>query len=148
MANIEKHAQVVWTGSLGEGSGQIVASSSKALDSLGISWQARALGSDALTSPEEMLAAAHASCFAMAMSAGLGRRQLSAERIEVTAACGFSLGEGGAFISSMRLSVRASIAGISSQDFQALAEETKETCPVSRALKGNVPITLESVQLG
>lgn len=131
-----------WAGTLQDGSGMAtLATSGKG--SFDISWQARADGVAATTTPEELLGAAHAACFSMALSHELGQRGLIAESIETTSAVTFQAGEG---ITGIALSVAATVPGISADDFAAVAEEVKTSCPVSAALAA-VPLTLTTATL-
>jgi osmotically inducible protein OsmC len=105
-----------------------------------VSWAARSEGRTGVTNPEELLGAAHSSCFSMKFSADLASFGTPPESIQVTAAVTFDPAEG---ITGSRLLVNARVPGISEADFQRLAEESKKTCPVSRALVG-IPITIEA----
>ncbi len=103
------------------------------------SWKARAEDHGGLTSPEELIAAAHASCYSMALSNTLAKAGTPPTSIDTQATATFVPGTG---ITAMELEVRAAVAGISEDDFLSAAEDAKENCPVSQALKGNVPISL------
>jgi osmotically inducible protein OsmC len=106
---------------------------------MGVTWKARTEDHGGLTSPEELIAAAHASCYSMAFSSRLAKAGTPAEVLNTQATATFVPGQG---ITSMELEVRGVVPGISEEEFAALAEDAKENCPVSQALKGNVPITL------
>ena len=106
-----------------------------------ITWNARSEDHGGLTSPEELIAAAHASCYSMAFSARLGKAGASSITLDTEATATFVPGEG---ITAMDLTVRGRVEGVSEEDFKSLAEDAKENCPVSQALKGNVPITLDA----
>ena len=144
MATIRR-AEVVWTGALPSGSGVVSASSSRAFTDLPITWASRTESADGRTSPEELIAAAHASCFAMAFSGGLGRLGKPPERLEVSASVAFDRVDGGWRVASSALNVRGRVPGMDAAEFQRAAEEAKETCPVSQALKGNVDLSVEAV---
>ncbi len=144
MATIRR-AEVVWTGDLPSGSGVVSASSSRAFTDLPITWASRTESADGRTSPEELIAAAHASCFAMAFSGGLGRLGKPPERLEVSASVAFDRVDGGWRVASSALNVRGRVPGMDAAEFQRAAEEAKETCPVSQALKGNVDLSVEAV---
>lgn len=142
-----RHAQSVheasahWEGTLTEGSGQVVSSTSGAISNLPISWQSRTGGDNSETTPEELLAAAHAACFAMALSYELQGKQTPAESLDVTAAVGFDPKVGGGFeVSFSELSVKGKVPGVSAEEFAAAVEAASQGCPLSQALKGNVEI--------
>lgn len=142
-----KHAQSVheasasWSGTLTEGSGRIVGTTSGQIANLPVTWQARTGGDNALTTPEELLAAAHASCFAMALAYELQGRQTPATSLDVTAAVGFDPKVGGGFeVSFSELSVRGDVPGISAEDFAEAVSQASQGCPISGALKGNVEV--------
>lgn len=131
-----------WNGSLTEGGGTARLASS-GLGSFDIAWQARSEGTPASTTPEELLGAAHAACYSMALSHTLGQRGYTADSIETTSAVTFQAGEG---ITGIVLTVVASVPGIGDDEFQQVAQEVKEACPVSAAL-ASVPMSLDSATL-
>lgn len=135
-------ATATWSGTLPEGSGTTTLASS-GLGTFGTSWKARSEGSNSVTTPEELLGAAHAACYSMAMSHALGGKDLVPTTIEVTAKVTFVPGEG---ITHIGLSVSADIPGLDAAEFAALAEEVKGACPVSQALTGTT-IELQEVTL-
>ena len=135
----QRKAEVVWEGNLTEGSGTIVSNTSGALPELPVSWPSRADEPNGKTSPEELIAAAHAACFAMALSHELAQAGHTAARLETSATVTFQPGEG---IKGSALSVVATVPGMSEADFLAAAAAAKEGCPVSGAL--SVPITLDA----
>ncbi|MCA9881250.1 MAG: OsmC family peroxiredoxin [Thermomicrobiales bacterium] len=142
-----RHAQSVheasahWEGTLTEGSGSVVGSTSGAIKNLPVSWRSRTGGDNSETTPEELLAAAHAACFAMALSYGLQGKQTPAESLDVTAAVGFDPKVGGGFeVSFSELSVKGKVPGVSAEEFAAAVEAASQGCPLSQALKGNVEI--------
>jgi osmotically inducible protein OsmC len=96
------------------------------------------------SNPEELLAAAEAACFSMALSGGLEKAGTPPTRVETSAACTVESVPGGFGITKMKLNVQATVPNIDKMKFQQIANETKEGCPVSKALKGNVEITLEA----
>lgn len=96
------------------------------------------------SNPEELLAAAEAACFSMALSGGLEKNGTPATKIETSAACTVESVPGGFGITTMKLNVQASVPKIDKVKFQQIANETKDGCPVSKALKGNVDIHLEA----
>jgi osmotically inducible protein OsmC len=139
-----RRADVNWSGDLATGSGTVSASSSGAFSSLPVSWAARTEAPGGMTSPEELIAAAHASCFAMAFSAGLGRAGTPPERLEVSAEVTFDKLDAGWRVVSSHVTVRGVVPGISEADFQAAAEAAKDGCPVSQALTGNVALSVDA----
>jgi osmotically inducible protein OsmC len=94
--------------------------------------------------PEELIAAAHAACFSMALSAGLEKAGTPATRVTTDAACTLEMVDGAAVITRMELTTRGVVEGIDAAAFQAAAESAKENCPVSKALKGNLTVTLDA----
>src|SRR4051794_11441217 len=138
----ERRAEATWSGDLIHGQGTIVSvGSGAALGNLPISWAARTEESDGKTSPEELLAAAEAACYAMAFSNGLAKAGSAPERLDVRATCTFDKkAEGGWKVGSMHIDVRGRVPGLDSAEFTRLAEDAAENCPVSTALKGNVEI--------
>ena len=135
-------AEATWEGDLIKGSGTVKPASG-AFGTLPINWAARSerAEGETRTSPEELIAAAHAACYSMAFSNGLAKAGHTAERLDTTAAVEFVPGKG---ITHITLSVRGRVPGIDTRDFERLAEEAKAGCPVSQALKNNVEITLDA----
>jgi len=125
-------ATATWSGDLEHGSGSTNLATSGA-GTFNVNWKARSQGEVATTTPEELLGAAHAACYAMAMSHELAGRGLEADRIDVSAAVTFVPGTG---ITRIGLTVAATIPGISEDDFTALTQAVKDGCPVSQALAG------------
>lgn len=137
--SVTSEASTVWRGSLAEGAGEVTFASSQ-IGSFPVNWKARSEGSQNTTTPEELIAAAHASCFSMALSHALSGNGTPPEELNVTASVTFIPGTG---ISGSHLNLNATVPGLSAEDFQRLAEEAKSGCPVSQALAG-VEITLEA----
>jgi lipoyl-dependent peroxiredoxin len=134
----------VWEGNLVEGHGRVSASSGVFTD-LDLTWAARTNRPDPKTSPEELIAAAHAACYAMAFSHTLAEAGHAPERVSVTAVCHFTPIEGGGFsVSKMEVDVHGRVPGVDAEAFQHLAEEGERGCPVSNALRGNVEIVLRA----
>jgi lipoyl-dependent peroxiredoxin len=134
-------AQASWAGGLTDGSGRVVSSTSGQLADLPVTWNARTGGDNSLTTPEELLAAAHASCFAMALAYELQGRNFPPTSLEVTASVGFDPKVGGGFeVSFSELSVKGSVPGIDAAGFADAVSQASEGCPLSQALKGNVQI--------
>jgi osmotically inducible protein OsmC len=138
----DRRAEVRWQGSLLEGSGRIESTTSGAFGGLGVTWKARSEDeTGGLTSPEELIAAAHAACFSMALSAGLARADAPADELHTSATVTFQPGEG---ITRIALTVEGRVPGIDDAGFQEAAQTAKENCPVSKALAGVPEITLEA----
>jgi osmotically inducible protein OsmC len=132
-------ADVVWEGNLVNGTGK-VSGRSGALKELPVSWASRTEAPQGRTSPEELVAAAHASCFAMALSAGLAKAGTPGRRLEVAAIVTFDkVGEGWK-VKSSALDVRGWVDGIEAETFEKAASAAKDGCPISQALKGNVEL--------
>ncbi|TME33762.1 MAG: OsmC family peroxiredoxin [Chloroflexi bacterium] len=137
-------ATVTWQGDLANGSGGVSSGSSGTFQDLPVSWASRTEAPEGRTSPEELLAAAHASCFAMAFSAGLGKAGTPPEHLHVEAEVTFDkVGDDWTVVSSA-LTVLGRAPGSSEEDFLAAAEAAKDGCPISRALKGNVQLSVDA----
>lgn len=147
MAEI-RHASVVWNGSLTDGSGVITYVSSGAIARLPVSWASRTSAHQGLTSPEEMLAAAHASCFSMALASRLAKNSTPANQLDVRAEVTFDNASGGWKVTTSKLSVRGDVPGIDAATFQRLADDAKDNCPISQAIKGNVEVSLDATLAG
>ena len=139
MAAISR-ADVVWTGDLMSGSGRVKPASG-AIEEFPVSWASRAESQHGKTSPEELLAAAHAACYSMAFSNGLTKAGHKVEELNTSAEVEFVPGTG---ITSVSISVRGRVAGIDEAEFKKLAEDAKVGCPVSKALHGNVELKLDA----
>lgn len=138
----KRRAEVTWRGDLMSGTGTIDSVGSGAVSDLGVTWASRSeQDSQGRTSPEELIAAAHASCFSMALSHGLAQAGHAPERLHVSAESTFVPGTG---ITSMALAVEGQVPGLDDDGFREAAEQAKENCPVSKALAGNVEITLDA----
>jgi len=137
-------ATVTWKGDLTSGEGVVSAGSSQLFTDLPVSWASRTEQPDGRTSPEELLAAAHASCFAMAFSNGLAKAGTPAEHIHVEAEVTFDKLEAGWTVVSSALTVIGHAPGCNQAAFAAAANEAKDGCPISRALKGNVAISVDA----
>ena len=136
----ERRASVTWNGDLMSGEGTIDEVGSGAFGPLDVSWAARSEEAPAgKTSPEELIAAAHASCFSMALASGLAKGGTPPERLQTSATVTFVPGTG---ITTIALTVIGSVPGIDADAFQAAAEDAKANCPVSQALAGVPEITL------
>ncbi|GAB2027379.1 OsmC family protein [Lactovum odontotermitis] len=142
MANISK-AFAHWEGSLEDGFGTISAESSQLFTEVPYNFKARAESQAHITTPEELLGAAHAACFSMAFSQILGQKGFEAKSVDTTAEVTFSITASGPAITGIHLINHSVIPGISEAGFQEVAQTVKANCPVSRALAG-VNITLEA----
>jgi osmotically inducible protein OsmC len=139
---VESRADARWSGDLLSGNGT-VRPASGAFPELPLTWRARAESREAGTSPEELIAAAHAACFSMALSHGLAQGGHAPESVETNARVSFQAGEG---ITGIQISVRGRVPGLDAAGFKEAAEAAKQTCPVSKALAG-VEITLAEAEL-
>ena len=137
-------ANVVWNGDLVNGSGMITYVSSGVFSRLPISWAARTSAHNGKTSPEELLAAAHASCFSMAFSARLGKNGTPATSLDVRAEVTFDQVDGGWKVATSALKVKGTVPGIDKATFDRLADDAKDNCPISAAIRGNVEISVET----
>jgi osmotically inducible protein OsmC len=137
MATAERRAEVVWEGNLPRGTGKFTVGSG-AMGEMPVTWASRIERPDGKTSPEELIAAAHASCFAMALSNVLDEGGTPPERLEISAVCTFDIDNGK--VSSVDLDVRGRVPGMDPVGFQKAVEQADEGCPVSNALRGNVEI--------
>ena len=142
MAEFERRADVVWEGSLADGSGRVSAASG-AFQELPVSWSARVEEVDG-TSPEELVAAAHAACYAMALSHTLTQGGNPPERLAVTAVVSGELGDAGLAVTTSELSVSASVPGLDQAEFDRRAHDAERNCPISNALRGAVEIRLNA----
>jgi lipoyl-dependent peroxiredoxin len=136
-------AQAVWQGDLPSGKGT-VSTTSGILDGQEVAWATRVERTADTTSPEELLAAAHAACFAMAFSHALAQDGSTAERLEVVATTSFDRVGEGYRVTSSNLVVRGRVPGIEEARFAELANEAGEGCPISQAIAGNVEITVDA----
>ena len=143
MADAQRTAEAVWEGSLTEGTGAVTLASSGAAGPLPVTWASRTARSEGKTSPEELVAAAHASCYCMALSGILGTAGTPPERLEVSATVTFAAQAGGGFkVASSALKVKGTVPGIDAAAFADAADKAKDGCPISGALKNNVEITV------
>lgn len=137
----ERRAEVTWRGDLMSGGGTIDSVGSGAFGPLEVTWASRAEEPAGRTSPEELIAAAHASCFSMALSAGLGKAGTPPERLSTSATVTFAPGEG---ITRIALEVVGSVPGLDEAGFRESAEGAKANCPVSKALASVPEIVLDA----
>jgi lipoyl-dependent peroxiredoxin len=141
MATADRRAEVVWEGDLPHGSGRFTVGSG-AMDEQPVTWASRTERSDGKTSPEELIAAAHGSCFAMALSNVLAQGGTPPERLEITAVCTFDVDE--VKVSSVDLDIRGHVPGIDAEGFRSAVEQAEQGCPVSNALRGNVEVRVNA----
>jgi osmotically inducible protein OsmC len=140
----EKTAVAKWAGSLTEGSGSFSVESGVITDSA-VSWASRTNEANGQTSPEELIAAAHASCYAMAFSYHLQNNHTAPDSLEVTATVGFGPNPGGGMkVTHSHLKVVGAVPGLDAATFASAAVEAEKGCPISNALRGNVEISVEA----
>ena len=144
MAAQIRRAEATWSGDLASGSGDVRAGTSGAFDRLAVTWPSRTEAHEGRTSPEELLAAAHASCFAMQLSSVLAKAGTPPERLEISSEVTFDRVDEKWTVVSSELRVGGSVPGASDEAFREAAENAKESCPISRALKGNVRLSVEA----
>lgn len=143
----DRQATTTWTGDLPSGSGETTLDTSR-LTSFAVSWPARSEEAGGKTSPEELIAAAHSACYCMQFSGLLGKAGTPPETIRTTATVSFGPKAGGGYeIKGIALAVRAKVPGVDADGFAKIAQEAKETCPVSAALTGTT-ITLDAALEG
>lgn len=140
----ERTATVTWTGDLAEGTGAVSAGTSELFTDLPVSWSSRTEAPAGQTSPEELLAAAHASCFSMALAGALAKAGTPPEHLHVSAIVTFDKVDEAWTVVSSQLDVVGVVPGLSEADFDSAAQNAKENCPVSRALRGNVSLSVTS----
>ena len=142
----ERRAEVTWNGSLMEGSGTITSTTTGAIGEQAVTWAARSTdATGGATSPEELIAAAHAACFSMALSHGLAQQGHAPEELRTSATVTFQPGEG---ITKIALTVAGRVPGVDDDAFRQAAEAAKEDCPVSKALAGVPEIGLDAKLAG
>ncbi len=136
-----RKAEILWDGPLARGSGTL-SSASGALAALPVTWAARTEQPEGKTSPEELIAAAHASCFAMALALVLGENHTPPQQLSISAACTLEEVDGAPRITTSELAIRAQVPGLEQTDFEQLLAQAADLCPVSNALRGNVEISV------
>ena len=148
MADITRRADVMWTGSLFDGDGNFSVGSG-AFATQGVTWASRTEEPAGKTSPEELIAAAHASCYAMALSHTLTEAGHPPTQLEVSATVTFAPKPGGGMmVASSALTVQGTVDGLDADGFADLASQGEQGCPVSNALRGNIEITLNASLAG
>jgi osmotically inducible protein OsmC len=141
-------ATATWQGDLLSGSGNVSADTSKAFGPLPVTWASRTEESDGRTSPEELVAAAHAACYAMAFANILAKDGSQPNRLDVTAKITFDKIEAGWRIVSSALTIRGDVPGISADRFVELSEQAKVGCPISNALSDDIALSVEATLAG
>lgn len=144
MATQRRTANLTWKGSLTDGSGMINSVDSGAISNLPVTWKSRTEEAGGKTSPEELIAAAHASCFAMGLSNGLATSGTPPTQLDVAATCTLEIGSAGPKITTMEFNVKGQVDGIDQAAFEKAAQGAADGCPVSGALKGNVDIRVNA----
>ena len=144
MADAPRRADAVWQGSLAQGSGEVSLVTSGAAGPLPVTWASRTERSNGKTSPEELVAAAHASCYCMALSHTLGEAGTPPERLETSVEVAFREVEGGWKVGTSEITVQGTVPGIDEAAFKEAAAAAKDGCPISDALKGNVELSVKA----
>jgi osmotically inducible protein OsmC len=139
-----RRASATWSGDLTSGAGSVSAETTGVFTSLPVSWAARTEEPGGKTSPEELLAAAHAACYSMAFSNKLAKAGHAPDRLDVIAEVTFAKEDAGWKVATSHLTVRGRVPGISEADFTSIAEDARDGCPISVALQGNVKLTVEA----
>ncbi len=142
-----RHASATWSGNLTEGAGMLQYISSGAFSRMPITWGSRTEAHQGRTSPEELLAAAHASCFSMAFANQLAKNGTVAEKLDVRVDVTADKREAGWTVLSSAIKVSGVVPGIDAETFARVAEAAKDGCPISRALVGNVELSVEPTLL-
>jgi osmotically inducible protein OsmC len=139
-----RSATITWSGTLAEGSGTVSSGTTDLFIDLPVSWPSRTEAHAGRTSPEELLAAAHASCFAMALSGGLVRGGTPPDHVHVSATVTFDKVDDAWTVTRSELDVVGVVPGLDEDGFVAAAEAAKDGCPISRALSGNVEVSVSA----
>jgi len=139
-----RRAEVNWQGELATGAGQVAGGTSGAFKGLAVSWPSRTGEAAGTTSPEELLAAAHASCYSMALSGELGRAGSPPQSLSVVSEVSADRVDGRWTVVSSHLIVRGRVAGLDEARFREIAEGARDGCPISRALAGNVKVSVDA----
>lgn len=143
MSIADRNVTTAWEGSLEDGAGTFVDSSSTVLDDQQVTWASRTEAPQGKTSPEELLAAAHSACFSMALSTGLGKNGTPPGRLDVSCEVTLDTVDDAPTITTSKIVVRAKVDGISSDEFSSIVNETESACPVSR-LFADAEITVDA----
>ncbi|HEX2292302.1 MAG TPA: OsmC family protein [Gaiellaceae bacterium] len=140
---VERTASARWQGDLMGGSGT-VSTQSGVLQDATVTWSSRAEQADENTSPEELIAAAHATCVSMALAHGLAQAGTPPQQLDTEATATFDRVDDGFRMTTMRIRIRGRVEGLDEDAFRQAAEGAKDNCPVSQALAGNVEVTLDA----
>ncbi len=143
-----RHATATWSGNLAEGAGMLQYISSGAFSRMPITWSSRTEAHAGRTSPEELLAAAHASCFSMAFANQLAKNGTVAEKLDVRVDVTADKRDAGWTVLSSAIQVTGVVPGIDAEMFARIADAAKDSCPISRALKGNVELSVKPTLQG
>ncbi len=143
-----RHATATWSGDLPSGNGTVTAATTGIFRDQPTTWAARTTEAKGVTSPEELLAAAHASCYSMACSNVLAKAGTPPTRLDVEVAISADKKEAGWTVTKSEIRVRGIVPGATLESFAAAADEAKDGCPISRALKGNVELSVEATLEG
>ena len=144
MADAPRRAEAVWQGSLGQGSGEVSLVTSGAAGPLPVTWASRTARSEGKTSPEELVAAAHAACYCMALSHALDQQGHAPEKLETAVTVTFKEAEGGWKVGTSEIEVTGTVPGMDEAAFRKAAEDARDGCPISGALKGNVELSVKA----
>ncbi|CAN5903108.1 OsmC family protein [soil metagenome] len=142
MADVKRKGRVEWEGGLAAGNGSLSLKSSDALRDSPVTWASRVERPDGRTSPEELVAAAHAACYAMALSLTLSEKGNEPDKLAVDATCTFD--DEQVKVTTVDLEIEGTVTGLDAEEFREVAEEAEQICPVSNALRGNVEIRLNT----
>jgi lipoyl-dependent peroxiredoxin len=140
---VERTANAQWKGDLTGGSGT-VSTASGVVEEATVKWSSRAERADQNTSPEELIAAAHASCISMALAHGLAEAGNEPRQLDTEATATFEQVDGGFKMTTMQITIRGQVDGLEENAFRKAAQDAAENCPVSQAIKGNVEMTLDA----
>jgi osmotically inducible protein OsmC len=140
---VERTASAEWQGDLMDGSGTVSTQSGSVRDAT-VKWSSRAEQADENTSPEELIAAAHATCISMALANGLAQGGTPPQKLDTEATATFDKTDAGFRMTKMRITIRGQVEGLDEDGFRQAAEDAKENCPVSQALKGNVDVSVDA----
>lgn len=143
MAMAERKASVIWNGGLSDGTGSVSLQSS-GLAELPVTWESRTETPGGKTSPEELIAGALSSCYAMALSNVLGQAGNPPQELNISAVCSFDVVDGAPKVTRADLSVTGTVPGIDDAKFKELAQQAEQGCPVANAIRGNVEISLNA----
>jgi osmotically inducible protein OsmC len=139
-----RRATTKWAGDLASGAGEVSAGTSHAFSALPVTWASRTEAADGRTSPEELLAAAHATCFSMSLASGLAKAGSPPQSLEVSAEVIADRVDGQWTVVSSKLTVHGKVPGIDAARFREIAQESRDGCPISRALGSNVALSVEA----